>query len=136
MKSGPQQLAAYHAAQLERKGKRMTDEERAIPIAQANQRLVNMGIGGDKQATGTADAPKPPKKRRSDAGIPRKHAEPPAPATGKLSKEDASRLVDLIDSVSNAQALEQEWAISSSKATKRRQELEAERDAFIAEHTA
>lgn len=34
---------------------------------------------------------KPPKKKRSDAGVPRKKTEPPAPAMGKLTKDEADK---------------------------------------------
>jgi len=39
---------------------------------------------------------KPPKKPRSDKGKPRKQADPPVQAGGKLSKEDANRGMDLV----------------------------------------
>lgn len=73
-------------------------------------------------------APKPPKKPRSDKGI--KRVKPaPAPASGKLSKEDMSRWRDLMATVSGRRT-EMDQAIARFEAA------EEELDAWIADHTA
>ena len=81
------------------------DRQKQIDLDAANARLAALGL-----APGTAPVPlqalvgltKPPKKRRSDAGVPRKKAAPPAPVQqGALTLEQAKHIralqVKLVD---------------------------------------
>jgi hypothetical protein len=105
MKSGPKELAAYHAAQQERSSKRMTtsekdalhelnmtEEQLAEKQAKVNALLHTQTGPGDSIP---ANSPKPAKKPRSDKGTKRGKIAEPQP-TGALSREQASRGLDLI----------------------------------------
>jgi hypothetical protein len=105
MKSGPQELAAYYAAQQERSSKRMTTSEKdalrelnitpeqlAEKLAKVNALLHPQTDPGDSTPANSA---KPAKKPRSDKGTKRVKTTDPQP-TGALSREQASRGLDLV----------------------------------------
>jgi hypothetical protein len=105
MKSGPKELAAYHAAQQERSSKRMTTSEKdalrelnitpeqlAEKLAKVNALLHPQTDPGDSTPANSA---KPAKKPRSDKGTKRVKTTDPQP-TGALSREQASRGLDLV----------------------------------------
>jgi hypothetical protein len=105
MKSGPQELAAYYAAQHERSSKRMTTSEKdalrelnitpeqlAEKLAKVNALLHPQTDPGDSTPANSA---KPAKKPRSDKGTKRVKTTDPQP-TGALSREQASRGLDLV----------------------------------------
>jgi hypothetical protein len=105
MKSGPKELASYHAAQQERSSKRMTTSEKdalrelnitpeqlAEKLAKVNALLHPQTDPGDSTPANSA---KPAKKPRSDKGTKRVKTTDPQP-TGALSREQASRGLDLV----------------------------------------
>ena len=62
--------------------------------------------------------------------------EPPAPATGKLTKEDAERFRDLMETLTSRIHNEQNAAQVLFNAGQLREAAHAELDAFLADHTA
>ena len=80
--------------------------------------------------------PKPTRAKRSDAGKPRLKPEQPAPATGKLTKEDAERFRDLMETLTSRIHNEQNAAQVLFNAGQLREAAHAELDAFLADHTA
>ena len=105
---------------------KLPNEERPVdPQAQENiDRILH------------ADAPKPPKKKRSDAGVPRKKPEPPTPATGKLSAADATEGLRLIQERDSKRAV---WDTFEDHASKAHEEFDAADAAVLAwlrDHTA
>lgn len=106
-------------------------EQKAIDMDAATARYKAALRGGQPgpAVSGTTDAPKPPKKRRSDAGVPRKHAEPAAPATGKLSADIAGEMRTLMERV-------QVSALESAAAQRDHKEAVRALNAFIDSHTA
>ena len=113
--------------------------ERMDRIAAEGKQNSFMGMANDGGAgndNGPSSTTKPPKKPRSDKGKPRKQADPPAQAGGKLSKEDASRLVDLIQTKESRRVA---WEAAQALAETRQNEFidaGCELDVFIRENTA
>ena len=107
MKSGPKELAAFHAAQIAKESKRMTAEKAALQElglteeqlaekqAKVNALLHTQTGPGEHAAENSA---KPAKKKRSDAGVPRKKVAEPQTVAGAITREQSARLLDLIES--------------------------------------
>jgi len=103
----------------------MSPEERTIDIEAANARLAAMKLKESQQAPGDPSATnsaKPAKKTRSDKGT-KRVKQPAAPApSGTLTKEQASRLLDLIATRDSRRA---EWDMYEAQKEKVAENAEA-----------
>ena len=98
-----------------------------------NQRAA-YGTGRDDHSVYTHACSK---KRRSDAGVPRKRkAEPPAQVAGALSFEQVARIRDLNDTVETWLQAEHQASLSLKKTTASLQKCETERDDYLDSLTA
>lgn len=113
-------------------------EQLFIDMEAANERVYK-ALHGEEQQTAQSIglvAPKPTRAPRKDKGSKRVKPEPPAAAMGKLTKEDASRLLDLMGTLESHTRTERDLHDTFSAATRSRKAAETELAEFIADHTA
>ena len=84
-----------------------------------------------------AAQPKPPKKRRSDAGVPRKKPAPaPAPAIGKLTDEQSQAGLDLMRERDLARTRMEAAEATAEELERIYEEFDAKMIAWFRDHTA